>query len=150
MTTRTPPSVSEKNLPQSTIVQVPDRMALSVYQKRTCRNLQSKACPTNLYEQCIRKEPAAIYNISEMGHLPSRSVSEKNLPQSTIRRIILDLLDQVYQKRTCRNLQCVDSVLQCNLKCIRKEPAAIYNRYQLSVMDTGSVSEKNLPQSTIG
>ena len=142
-------SVSEKSLPQSTISWASASRNTGVYQKRACRNLQLIDKRPAVVFECIRKEPAAIYNHSDKTGGAVASVSEKSLPQSTIVPINVSASVIVYQKRACRNLQCRIRKAERQVKCIRKEPAAIYNHSSFYHSCRLSVSEKSLPQSTI-
>ena len=145
-----PQIVSEKSLPQSTISHFQARQTPALYQKRACRNLQCDRVAGGGRADCIRKEPAAIYN--EFGPMPvcAMIVSEKSLPQSTMRKRQREKLGLLYQKRACRNLQSDQGSGRIGGDCIRKEPAAIYNGSGSTTRHRPIVSEKSLPQSTIG
>ena len=119
--------VSEKSLPQSTIARTAGAVGVALYQKRACRNLQSFSGLALRPLHCIRKEPAAIYNPAQSSPAKFYIVSEKSLPQSTIRQTKAGSPSQLYQKRACRNLQCYHTYDSRRSDCIRKEPAAIYN-----------------------
>ena len=140
--------VSEKSLPQSTTVREVGDLAVRLYQKRACRNLQRSRSARRLSGYCIRKEPAAIYNRDVVDGLSLEIVSEKSLPQSTTYRLLFFITWILYQKRACRNLQLRRGAPCIVWHCIRKEPAAIYNVGTLLVHALFIVSEKSLPQST--
>ena len=143
------PIVSEKSLPQSTIAFDCLRRANTLYQKRACRNLQYVVYAPNIPHDCIRKEPAAIYNHRTLSPFLPMIVSEKSLPQSTMVAYTQGFPQQLYQKRACRNLQCLPADGLYRPYCIRKEPAAIYNAYCRAPTMRLIVSEKSLPQSTM-
>ena len=121
-----------------------------LYQKRACRNLQSAVAARVVALDCIRKEPAAIYNTTKQSTASCAIVSEKSLPQSTIGIKGGYGFGGLYQKRACRNLQFMRVGVAWGLNCIRKEPAAIYNCHGIPSNHCQIVSEKSLPQSTIG
>ena len=120
-----------------------------MYQKRACRNLQYLSRHFLISSYCIRKEPAAIYNVNSATSPQHLIVSEKSLPQSTIRFSTQRPARGLYQKRACRNLQFLTGAAAHLNDCIRKEPAAIYNPLVARHRQAVIVSEKSLPQSTI-
>ena len=140
--------VSEKSPPQSTTHNRLGDGVQRLYQKRARRNLQPKRMSGKAIDNCIRKEPAAIYNGVVLWNAPYPIVSEKSPPQSTTHPRMSSSDAVLYQKRARRNLQPIPECLLRTRYCIRKEPAAIYNPGKANHLFRSIVSEKSPPQST--